>query len=680
MLPESIYGIGKMIYAFRKTFYPAAVAFLLSLRSLKSIVLSLMKLAIYQGIYRICFFLLLLLTNIAVIQGQQLTAPADTAGATTTHHLEEIVVRENRFSAPLKALNRNITIIGRKEIEATAATSINEMLSHVPGLDVRQRGPGGMQADIGIDGGTFDQTLVLLNGIKITDPQTGHNIMNLPVALSDIDHIEVLRGAAARIYGINALNGAINIVTRKLPQSGVNISAAGGSSFRKNEKEQLYNSYSAGATAGLVKPNSNQALSVSGQAGNGYRYNTAYENYKAFYQASFDTDTAQQWNVLAGYVSNQYGANGFYAAPGDKEAEEKVQTLLTAVSMSSRVNQHWTILPRISYRYTKDDYRYIRQTPDKSRNLHNTHIVDAELNNTFDTRIGYFGAGLEARFEHIGSSNLGNHERVNLGVYGEYRLKTTGPFSFTLGSYLNYNSFYGWQLFPGADVGYNILPSLKAFANVGTAQRLPTYTDLYYKSPSILGNDKLEPEKATYMEAGIRKFSGKYSFSTSVFYRQISRFIDYVKDSVPQPWQPQNFQRADTKGFTLSAGYNTLLSEQGVFNRLGINVGYYYLSPDFKNNTGLNKISRYVLESLRHQFNAGAQVGIWQHFNVSAAARYCMRINYKDYTVVDARVSYKHHRFQVYADATNILDVTYIEAGAVPMPGRWMTLGGTISL
>jgi vitamin B12 transporter len=644
-------------------------------------VLSLMKLTIYRGIFKICFFLIFILANIAAVQGQYLAAIPDTdTTSPTTRHLEEVVVRENRLSAPLKALNRNITIISRKEIDATAATSISEILSHVPGLDVRQRGPGGMQADIGIDGGTFDQTLVLLNGIKITDPQTGHNIMNLPVALSDIDHIEVLRGAAARIYGINALNGAINIVTRKLSKSGVDIHASGGSSFRNDEKSQLYHSYSAGATGGLVNDNSNQALSVSRQAGNGYRYNTGFKNYKAFYQASFDRDSTQQWNVLAGYVNNEYGANGFYAAPGDKEAEEKVETLLAAVSTSTHINPKWTLLPRISYRYTKDDYRYIRQTPDKSRNLHNTHIVDAELNNTFDTHIGYFGAGLEARYEHIKSSNLGDHERVNLGVYGEYKLKTTGPFSFTLGSYLNYNSFYGWQLFPGADVGYNILPDLKVFANVGTAQRLPTYTDLYYKSPTILGNDKLEPEKATYMEAGFRKFSGKYSFSTSVFYRQISRFIDYVKDSVPQPWQPQNFQRADTKGFTLQANYNTPLAVNGFFNHLALNVGYNYLSPSFKNNTGLNRISRYVLESLRHQFNAGAQVAILQHFNVSASARYCMRINYKDYTVVDTRISYKHKHFQLYADATNILDVTYIEAGAVPMPGRWMTLGGSIHL
>ncbi|CAL1517969.1 TonB-dependent receptor domain-containing protein [Chitinophaga sp. MM2321] len=607
------------------------------------------------------------------------TAQQRTDSSLATHNLDEVIVQENRLAAPLKALNRNITIISRKQIEGMAVTSINEVLAFVPGLDVRQRGPGGIQADIGIDGGTFDQTLVLLNGIKITDPQTGHNIMNLPISLSDVDHIEVLRGAAARVYGINALNGAINIITRKASESGIELSGSGGSSFKKNEKGKAYGAYALGATGSLVTGSTNQTLSLGLNEGNGYRYNTAYNNYRAFYQGAFEKDSAQRYNVLAGFVKNTYGANGFYAAPGDKESEETVQTFLAAVSNTIRINRKWVMTPRISYRYTEDDYLYIKQN--KPGNLHDNHIVDAELNNSFETGIGSFGAGVEGRYEYINSNNLGIHDRTNLGLYGEYKTKADKRFSFTVGGYLNYNSFYGWQFFPGADVGFNITPELKVFANVGTAQRLPTYTDLYYKSAAIIGNDKLGPEKATFMEVGVRKYSGKFSYAGSVFYRQVADFIDYVKDSLNQPWQPQNFQRADTKGFTLSTGYSTTLQEHGVFNAVAVNAGYNYLSPSFKGDDGINKkISRYVIESLRHQVTANVRATVWQHFSVSAAARYCMRINYKDYTVVDARIAYKQPRYQLYVDANNLLDVTYIEAGAVPMPGRWITLGGTVRL
>lgn len=599
----------------------------------------------------------------------------DTAMA--THNLGEVIVQENRLAAPLKASNRNITIISRKQIDAMAVTSINEVLAFVPGLDVRQRGPGGIQADIGIDGGTFDQTLVLLNGIKITDAQTGHNMMNLPVSLADVDHIEVLRGAAARVYGINALNGAINIITRQAKETGAVINAHAGSSFKKDERDKLYNGYGISATGSLAGRNSGQSLSLGANSGNGYRYNTAYDNYRAFYQGSFVADSLHQYNVLAGFVKNSYGANGFYAAPGDKESEETVQTFLAAVSNTSRITRHWVMTPRVSYRYTEDNYLYVKQNK-AGANLHDNNIVDVELNNSFETAIGSFGAGAEARYEAINSNNLGIHNRTNLGLYGEYKSKADRRFNFTVGGYLNYNSSYGWQFFPGADAGFNITNDLKLYANIGTAQRLPTYTDLYYKSAAIMGNAKLGAEKATYMEAGIRKFSGQFSYSGSVFYRQVSDFIDYVKDSLAQPWQPQNFQRADTKGFTLNAGYTTALHEKGVFNSLGVNAGYNYLSPSFKGNGNSNKISRYVIESLRHQLTANVRAALLQHFTVSAAARYCMRINYKDYTVVDARIAYSQRRYQIYADANNLLDVTYVEAGAVPMPGRWVTLGGSV--
>ncbi|WP_143306584.1 TonB-dependent receptor plug domain-containing protein [Chitinophaga vietnamensis] len=618
-------------------------------------------------------FLLLLAAGSAAAQ----QAP-DTAAY--LHHLDEVIVQENRLAAPLKQSNRNITIISRRQIDAMAATSINEVLGFVPGLDVRQRGPGGIQADIGIDGGTFDQTLVLLNGIKITDPQTGHNIMNLPISLNDVDHIEVLRGAAARVYGINALNGAINIITRKPAATGGAVNVNGGSSFHRNEKDQLYNSYGLGGNAALVNGANTHSLSAGIDAGNGYRYNTAFQNFKAFYQGGFQADSAHRFDVLAGYVDNQYGANAFYAAPGDKEAKEYVKTALAAVSNTSQLNRNWVMTPRISYRFTEDDYRYIKQTPDKFRNLHNNHILDAELNNSISTSIGYFGAGVEARYEHINSSNLGNHERTNLGVYGEYKTKGDRRLNFSLGGYLNYNSAYGWQFFPGADVGFHLTDEIKIYANAGTAQRLPTYTDLYYKSPSIIGNDKLGAEKAFYAEAGVRKFSGHFSFTASAFYRQISDFIDYVKDSLPQPWQPQNFQRADTKGYTLGTGYSTQLREHGVFNSVGVNVGYNYLSPSFKGDDTHNKISRYVIESLRHQLTLNARTELLQHLSVSASARYNMRINYKDYTVVDARIAYHQPRFKIYIDANNLLDVSYIEAGAVPMPGRWMTLGANIRI
>ena len=105
--------------------------------------------------------------------------------------------------APLTQLQsaRIVSVLSRQDIEQAAAQSVNDLLKSVAGVDVPQRGSFGIQTDIGIDGGTFDQVTLLLNGVDIGNPQTGHLSADFPVSISDIERIEVLEGAASRIYG-----------------------------------------------------------------------------------------------------------------------------------------------------------------------------------------------------------------------------------------------------------------------------------------------------------------------------------------------------------------------------------------------------------------------------------------------------------------------------------------------
>src|SRR5690606_34953561 len=114
---------------------------------------------------------------------------------------------------PFSKQSRNISLISKLQIETAPARSLAEVLSFVPGLDIRQRGVTGVQADVSIRGGSFEQTLMLLNGIKLSDPQTGHHMMNIPLPLVNIDRVEVLKGPASRVFGQNAYAGAINVIT-----------------------------------------------------------------------------------------------------------------------------------------------------------------------------------------------------------------------------------------------------------------------------------------------------------------------------------------------------------------------------------------------------------------------------------------------------------------------------------
>src|SRR5690606_26206287 len=178
--------------------------------------------------------------------------------------LNEVTIQGNRIQIPFSRQNRDITILDQAIIASLPVKSVNELLYYVAGLDVRQRGPWGTQADIRIDGGTFDQTLVLLNGVKITDPQTGHNMMNIPVSLNTINRIEVLKGAAARVYGINALNGAINIITKQSAENTLNAHLYAGSSFEKDTSNQkLYGGYGLDIVASFAGKKMNHLLSAS---------------------------------------------------------------------------------------------------------------------------------------------------------------------------------------------------------------------------------------------------------------------------------------------------------------------------------------------------------------------------------------------------------------------------------
>lgn len=600
----------------------------------------------------------------------------------TINNLSEVIVKENRIQLPFSQQNRNIWIIDQEKIKSLPARSVSELLSYVAGLDVRQRGPGGLQADITMDGGTFDETLVLLNGVKVSDPQTGHNMMNLPITMDDIDHIEILRGSASRIYGINALTGAINLVTRKAQKTGVSANLFSGSSFKKDEVSgDTYANYGIHVAGALSLKGSSHSVSLGQEAGNGYRYNTAFNNQKAFYQGQLQVGRTDQLEVMAGYTHNNFGANSFYSAPGDKESEETVKTTLASVAYTTKLSANWTMVPRVSYRNNVDDYLYIKQNPDKFHNHHQTNVFDAELNNTIQTKIGTFGLGLEGRTEAINSSNLGKRNRFNAGVFGEYKFEPLDRLLINLGAYTNYNSDYGWQAFPGLDAGYNFYGNWRIFANLGTGQRLPTYTDLYYKGPTNIGNDQLQAEKSKYAEGGLKFNDERLALNASYFVRRITNFIDWVKAIQSDPWKPENFSQVNTKGFTLSADYAVRkASVNHAINSIRLGAAYTNLDPSFKKTLDRANFSRYALESLRNQLSGTVNTEFFNLVALTLTARYNERINYKSYTVVDARLALKQKKYSVYADGANLFNVKYVEAGAVPMPGSWFTLGIKTSL
>lgn len=594
--------------------------------------------------------------------------------------LDTIVVKENRIRKPLYEHNENIEIITRKQIATYPVKTATELLSYINGVDLRQRGPSGTQADISIDGSTFDEVLILINGVKLSDPQTGHHILNIPIPLQAIDHIEILRGAASNIYGINALAGAINIVTRQPIKNEVVAQVYSASSFQNDTSTgETYYSYGLQAAAALATKNQSHLLSFSHDKGNGYRYNTAFNNSKVFYNNHIAIAPNHSIDAMGGYTNNDFGASLYYAAPNDGEATEKVETALGSIKYTWQCNDKLSISPRVSYRYNKDDYIYLRQKPEVYHNIHETGVATGEIQGNYKLGKGIIGAGIEYRAEQINSNNLGKRTRENTGVYAEYKYAPTRKFNAAISFYGNYNSNYGWLSFPAINAGYFITQHLKISATASSGARLPTYTDLYYVGPSNIGNDQLKPEYASYVSAGLQYNTAKLMVKAMGFYRHTDNFIDWVKDSIAGKWQPQNFQTVATKGLTISGSYDITGDFISVKKlTLSTNISYTYL--DAAISTPSEKLSKYSIDALRHQLIAGVRATLFDCVQFNFNGRYQYRISANDYTLLDARVVWLFKNWNIYADVSNILNTDYKEIGAVPLPGRWYSMGLRLQL
>jgi iron complex outermembrane receptor protein len=239
------------------------------------------------------------------------------------------------------------------------------------------------------------------------------------------------------------------------------------------------------------------------------------------------------------------------------------------------------------------------------------------------------------------------------------------------GVYTLYNSSFGWGVFPGLELGYTLGENTKLFFNTGTAQRIPSFTDLYYRGPSNISNPNLQPENSRSGELGFRSVRSKGMIQATVFLRQINGMVDWVKDSIQKPWSPVNYNATRTPGIDINGNIH-ILQRQGLF--LSLYAGYTYLQQGFVNEVA-KTYSKNILENLKHQALLQARLRIGEHFNMNAGVRYIQRETMAAYTLCDLHLQYAFKRFSVYTNINNITNIQFREIAAVPMPPRWISLG-----
>ncbi|MCB0706254.1 MAG: TonB-dependent receptor [Saprospiraceae bacterium] len=574
--------------------------------------------------------------------------------------LPDIVISENRLEIPFSELSNSVEVITAKQIEAMPGQSLADILHYVSGVDVRQRGIHGVQADISIRGGTFDQTLILLNGVKLSDSQTGHHAFNLPVDMQNIERIEVLKGPGARVYGQNAFAGAINIVTKNPEQAFVNIELQGGQ----------YQTGGLHISASVPKINFKQYFSFGKDFSQGYRYNTDYDINNAFYQTSFKYINTEI-SLIAGYTEREFGANGFYASPSFADQYEEIQTSLVSLELKHQTRK-WTFKPRLYWRRNQDEYIFVRSNPSLYRNLHIGNTLGAEFHVNNQNKLGQSGLGAEWRHVQLQSNNLGNWSREEASLFAEHRFEY-GRFDITPGILLSFFTDFGAYAFPGVDLGVDLFSGLRFFANAGQTYRVPTYTDLYYQDPANIGNPDLKPESAFTFEAGFKQQKGALRWQASYFQRDGKDLIDWTKEADTLAWQPRNFANIKSRGFdaSLHIYFPLWLGMNSILQRF--DISYIYMENEVLANEFL--FSRYALENLRHQFIAGFEYKLLGKLVHRIQYRYTDRVELDNYTLLDTRLSYQTGGIRVFLEASNLLDTQYTETSLVPMPGRWIQLG-----
>jgi iron complex outermembrane receptor protein len=579
-----------------------------------------------------------------------------------TTDLKEVVVSTTKLEIPFSKNFRTVKIISSDYIKNSPASNVSDLLQEITGIDVRRRGVGGVQGDLYIRGGGFDQTLLLVDGMKMDDAQTGHHTLNMILPLYLIERIEVIKGPAARIFGQNAFNGAINIVTKEIKGEKKQIDLS--------LKEISYGSFEQKNISAVTKIITNKVkslVSFSNNTSDGYRHNTDYKRNNYFVKTSFNLKSSPI-DVIASFTENKFGANGFYASPSATEQYEETQASLLGVSTTIN-SEKLSIKPRLYWRRGQDEYIYIRDNPSVYRNLHKTNKVSAELSGSYFSNSGVTGFGIDLSTVNISSNNLGEHDRTTVNLFVDHTFKLFDEkLVLSPGIAVSYFSDMSFHSFPGIDLGYNINSNFKLYSNIGKTFRIPTYTDLYYSDRTTIGNENLNPESATSTELGFKYNTSNFKISGAFFNRKAKNIIDYVKENENDLWNAVNIGSLKTTGFELDFRYNFQ-------NQNYLNLGY----TNIKDNNYVTNInfSKYSLNSLKHHFTSKLNLNYIRNVNHSFVYKYAERSDKSNYNVLDSKIMYKKGLF-IYVN--NILDEVYSETNLVPMPGTSFLVGISVGI
>jgi vitamin B12 transporter len=643
------------------------------------------------------FSLLFIATNLNVV-------------AQTIVEIEEVEVSSRRAPVEFSKAARNVILLTEEDIKNSSATNLNEVLEFVAGVDVRQRGQQGVQADLSIRGSSFEQVLVLINGIKMTDPQTGHHAMNLPISLLDIERVEILHGGAARIYGPGAFAGAINIITKTPKTTEATIEILAGE----------YGLRQIGVSAAIVQEKMNHRVSFQQQESEGFVRNTDYRSSSIFWESKIKVENFSLGFNL-GQNSKAFGAQNFYTARFPDQFEETRTQFASVVGeyKNKRLEvkiQAYARKHNDRFELFREGESFYRRLPQggfannkgdtvvwySNHNYHQTNVCGAEFAANYTSRWGKTSLGYDYRSEEVISNNLGDSLssakqvvnevptamyylgafRDNHSIYLEHNV-TTEKLSVSAGVLFNSNSQFGDGYYPGIDMAYQLDSAWRLYGSVNKSFRFPSFTDLYYNLGGALGSDQLETEESMNYELGLKCNITAGFGHVALFRREGTDLIDWVRLSGSAITQATNLTNITIDGAEVDYYFFPALIGSSLNFLKQVKFSYSYMTSRNKS-SGFE--SNYVLDFLRHKADMGLKIKLAKQFYLNWNTSYQERRGeYADADGIeqqfdpvllsDIKLSTEQKSLNVFVQASNVFNQEFVDLGNVQNPGRWFSVG-----
>ncbi len=580
--------------------------------------------------------------------------PLQTDPGRDTIPLDTIRVRvASRVSSRLPVLTRSVQALDRVAIEALPARTVADALGWATGVDVAARSPA--QSDLSVRGGSFEQVVVLVDGVRVSDPQTGHFDLDLAVPLDRVHRIEVLRGPASALYGADAMGGVVNVVTRD--DGGWRARVEGGAWGTARV-----------SLSGGFQHDDGLGLHAGGELSRSDGHRPGTDHDMALGQLGLRHPLAGGvLSAALGVARRDFGAKDFYAP---FPSYERTRTYTSGV--------RWTSGPAparlelgASYRRHDDDFTLVRDDPSIYRNRHTSSQAGADV--LFRAAVVgdlAVAAGAELFGDALASESLGDRSELRGAVFGEAVVGRGGPGVLSLGLRQDWHERFGSVLSPSLSASYRLGPTRLRGA-LGRSYRAPTWTERYYRDPANVGRADLAPERAWSAEAGADvRLGGTVRFAATAFVRRAEGLIDWARDvAAPDtvPWQTRNVETAVFHGAEADVeGAGPLQTRWS--------LGAMVLSVDAREAAGF--VSKYALRPLEERVTVDVRRAFGKRARLGIRALRARRADeVEPHHLLDLRAAVAVAGAWLYLDATNLLDAHYPDVTGALAPGRAVFVG-----